>query len=55
MFFEVQAGLFLASDNFADTFVSICFIIIRESKIFNCQTSFKMLLSMWLVIVESEL
>ena len=55
---------FCASDNF-DTFVNIRFVIMGQvrlapmlisvCKIFNCQASFKMLLSMWLVIVENEL
>ena len=53
------------TDNFVATFVNIRFMIIsrerlarmliRVSKIFNCKASFRMLLSMWLVIAEKEL
>ena len=56
---------FCARDNFAGTFVNIRFMIFGQErlacllihicKIFNCQGSFKMLLSMWLVIVENDL
>ena len=63
MFFEDLA--FCASDNFARTFVDIRFMkiaqerlasmLIRVYKIFNCQASFKILLSELPVIVENEL
>ena len=68
MFFEVRARIFLATDNFQGTFVDFCFMMLTEilmkelapilihiRKIFNCRVSFKMLLPMYLAIVEKEL
>ena len=58
---------FFVSDNFEGTFVDFCFmmftevlmeelapILVHVRKIFNCRVSFKMLLSMYLSIIEKE-
>ena len=68
MFFEVRGRIFFACDNFQSTSVDFCFmmftqvlmkklalILIHVLKIFNRRVSFKILLSMYLAIVEKEL
>ena len=67
MFFEVHAWIFVQYV-FSGTFINFCLmmftkimmkdlarILIHVRKLFNCSVSFKMLLSMCLVIVVKEL
>ena len=58
MFFEVHAWILRLS--FPGTFIDFCFMIftkllMKYLALINCRVSFKVLFSMWLVIVEKEL